>query len=255
MIANYHTHTSRCRHAVGTEEEYVRCAMEGGLEILGFSDHTPYWFGCDYYSRFRMFPEQLGEYCDTVLSLRERYAGKLDIRLGLEAEYYPAYFPELMERLRDSPVEYLILGQHYVGNEIGEHYSGKVTGDEQILARYCDQCVEAMETGMFSYLAHPELLHFVGEDKAYRAHMRRLCKGAKACGLPVEINFLGLREGRHYPDLRFWEAAAEEGCKVVFGCDAHTPAGLNDPKSHKKAMAIVEQFKLELLEKVELKKI
>ena len=38
MIANYHTHTWRCRHADGTEREYVERAIEGGLKILGFSD-------------------------------------------------------------------------------------------------------------------------------------------------------------------------------------------------------------------------
>ena len=41
MIANYHTHTYRCRHASGTEEEYIYQALDGGLEELGFSDHTP----------------------------------------------------------------------------------------------------------------------------------------------------------------------------------------------------------------------
>ena len=44
MIANLHTHTPRCRHASGTEEEYVRCALDAGLQTLGFSDHTPYPF-------------------------------------------------------------------------------------------------------------------------------------------------------------------------------------------------------------------
>ena len=44
MIANYHTHTWRCRHADGTEREYVERAIEGGLKILGFSDHSPYPF-------------------------------------------------------------------------------------------------------------------------------------------------------------------------------------------------------------------
>ena len=33
MIANYHTHTWRCRHADGTEREYVERAIEGGLKI------------------------------------------------------------------------------------------------------------------------------------------------------------------------------------------------------------------------------
>ena len=31
MIANYHTHTWRCRHADGTEREYVETAIEAGI--------------------------------------------------------------------------------------------------------------------------------------------------------------------------------------------------------------------------------
>ncbi len=50
MIANYHTHTWRCHHAKGTEREYVERAIEGGLKILGFSDHTPYPLPAGYYS-------------------------------------------------------------------------------------------------------------------------------------------------------------------------------------------------------------
>ena len=39
MIANYHTHTQRCRHATGTARDYVLAAIEGGLKELGFSDN------------------------------------------------------------------------------------------------------------------------------------------------------------------------------------------------------------------------
>ena len=59
MIANYHTHTPRCGHAIGSEEEYVRCALEAGFQILGFSDHTPYPFPQGHYSSFRMKPSAL----------------------------------------------------------------------------------------------------------------------------------------------------------------------------------------------------
>ena len=55
MIANYHTHTARCHHASGTEEEYIQAAIESGLRVLGFSDHTPYPFPEGYYSKMRMY--------------------------------------------------------------------------------------------------------------------------------------------------------------------------------------------------------
>lgn len=70
MLANYHTHTPRCNHAVGREQDYIQRALEGGLKELGFSDHSPYFFDQpDYYSSFRMRPEQLPNYVETLLAL------------------------------------------------------------------------------------------------------------------------------------------------------------------------------------------
>ena len=42
MLTNYHTHTTRCGHAEGTEEEYILTALRCGFKVLGFSDHTPW---------------------------------------------------------------------------------------------------------------------------------------------------------------------------------------------------------------------
>ena len=34
-----HTHTKRCGHAFGADEEYVQAAIDAGIKVLGFSDH------------------------------------------------------------------------------------------------------------------------------------------------------------------------------------------------------------------------
>ena len=86
MKANYHTHTERCKHAYGSEREYVEESIKGGLEVLGFSDHTPYPFPKNYTSRIRMDMDELDDYVDTVLALKKEYKSDIDIRLGLEAE-------------------------------------------------------------------------------------------------------------------------------------------------------------------------
>lgn len=256
MIANYHTHSYRCFHAAEDRDEaYVQAAISAGLKILGFSDHTPYLFPDGYYSGMRMYPNQLGEYCETVLSLKEKYKNAIQIHLGLETEYYPAYFADYLSMVRDSPVEYLLLGQHWINNEIGESYCGQVTEDAAQLERYCDQVIEAMQTGLFTYLAHPDIIHFVGSDQLYREHMRRVCREAKACNMPLEINLLGVETDRHYPDLRFWEMAAEENCTVILGRDAHDPNSFFDTKSVEKAKQIVDRFSLSLLETVDFRSI
>ena len=83
---------------------------------------------------------------DTVLKLRQEYRDDIEIRLGLEVEYYPALFEALLELVRPYPIEYFLLAQHYLGNEIGEPYCGAPTDSPEILSRYCRQSLEALWT-------------------------------------------------------------------------------------------------------------
>jgi histidinol-phosphatase (PHP family) len=253
MIANYHTHTSRCNHASGTEEEYVRNAIDRDLKIFGFSDHTPQFFPGDYYSFMRMYPNQLDDYCQTVRNLRTKYAHQIHMPLGLEAEYYPGIWKNLLPRLQDAGIEYLILGQHWLGNEQGEHGSGGATADEALLKRYCHQVMEALDTGKFTYLAHPDLFRFVGDRTVYRRHMGNLCRFARQADIPLEINLLGIHYNKHYPNPDFFALAAEEGCKVILGIDAHDPSHIRNPEPEEKALEIVRHFGLKLLDTVELR--
>jgi len=256
MKANYHTHTKRCNHASGEIEEYVLAAIDAGLKTLGFSDHTPYVFDVDgYYSRFRMRERELPEYVADVNSLKEKYKDKIKIFCGVEIEYYPEYFAETLRFLRENGVEYMILGQHFVDDEINNPYVYFDFADEDYLRRYCDQCIEALKTGLFTYLAHPDVARFKGEDSVYEKHMRRLCKAAKEMNIPLEINLLGVQDGRDYPRELFWEIAAQEGCSAIFGFDAHRPDALLDTAAIEKAKSLYVKEGLTLLEDVEIKRI
>lgn len=134
----------------GAEREYVERALQGGCRVLGFSDHTPYPFPAPYVSGFRMRMDQLEGYVRTVLDLRAAYRGEIEIRLGLEVEYYPRYFEQLLRAVEGYPIEYFLLGQHYLQDEMGAPYSGALTRDPRILEGYCSQVIGGMETGCYS---------------------------------------------------------------------------------------------------------
>ncbi len=251
MIVNYHTHTTRCGHAYGTDREYVECALKAGMETLGFSDHTAYDFlGRPLRDRpMRMKPEELPEYTASIRALAEEFKGRIEILTGVEAEYYPTYFSRLLELLRENEVRYMILGQHYIGDEIGEPYCGREMTDETILQRYVSQSTEALKTGLFTYFAHPDLIRYVGDGEIYTREMRKLCRAALDTKTPLEINLLGLAEGRHYPNRDFWKIAAEEGNEVVLGFDAHRPEHLLNAAVEKKALCMAEDLRLNLIER------
>lgn len=252
MKANYHTHTWRCHHAAGAEREYVEDAIAGGIDILGFSDHTPQFYPDGFTDPYKMKPDQLKGYVDTVLKLKEEYKNQISLHLGLEVEYLPAYFDELIRFISDFPIEYFILGQHYLGNEINDVFSADPTDDPDVLDRYVKQCEEAMDTGRFTYLAHPDLINFTGGETVYVRLMRNLCEHAKSRHIPLEINFLGIWGKRNYPNQVFWHIAGEVGNEVIFGADAHQPDKVWNPKAFAFAQWMVDQHHLNRIETVRL---
>ena len=205
MLANYHTHTPRCNHAVGEEQCYVERAVEGGLKLLGFSDHTPYLFDKPgYYSSFRMRPEELDDYVQTLQKLRTKYADRIELHIGLEAEYYPKLFPRLLDFLRQYPVEYLILGQHALYNEVEGIYPAQPTTDRKLLDQYLGQTLDALDSGVFTYFAHPDLFCFeiskiqkqktpknIGFSRVFRwscyPDLNRGPHPYQGCALPAEL--------------------------------------------------------------------
>lgn len=250
LRTNLHTHTTRCRHAAGTESDYVEAACRRGLTELGFSDHAPYLFPkpAEYYSGFRMFPEDAEDYVQTISSLRDAVRGQISLLIGYEIEYYPAYFEKTEAFLRRLGYDYLILGQHFTYNETDGIYAGQGSGDPAQLAAYTDQVIEAMRTGLFRYVAHPDVFRFDGDPAFYRKQAERLCRAAAEQGIPLEINLLGIRSGRHYPNPAFWEIAGREGVTAVLGIDAHSPKAILDTEAEKTAAALAARFGVRIRE-------
>ena len=252
MIANYHTHTTRCHHASGKEEDFVLRAIENGLEIFGFSDHVPMPFPDGHQSGYRVFIEELEDYVRTIEGLREKYADRIRILLGFEAEYYPALFEDMLNMLAPYDYDYLLLGQHFIGNEDGG-YSGAPTDNPAVLKQYVDQVIEGLSTGKFTYLTHPDLLNFTGSDDVYEEHMERLCRACLAMDIPLEVNLLGVEDHRHYPCDRFFRIAGRVGNPVVIGCDAHHLHAVANPDILAQGEEFCARHGLRILETVPLR--
>ncbi len=247
---NYHTHTKRCNHAVDEDEKYILYGIYSGIKYLGFSEHIPLVREDGTESRYRMPLYKCQEYFDTLKTLREKYKNQIEINIGFEMEYYPDYFDVMIKTAKDYGAEYLILGQHFY---VAEHNGGKYVLspliDEKDLNNYVDSVISAMNTGVFTYVAHPDIINFVGDKDFYKIEMRRLIETSKNLNVPLEINLLGVRENRVYPNSLFWQIAGEVGSPVVIGCDAHKSVDVYEKESIKKAFKMIKDFKLNYIGK------
>ena len=181
MIYNYHTHTTRCHHAVDSDEEYIKAAIEAGIKYLGFSDHAPVVFSGGHGFHYHMDIEDGDEYVNTIRALAEKYKEDIHISVGFEMEYYPSYFEEMLNLARKFGVDYLILGQHFIADEYPDGVGSRAyTENPAHLKEYVDNVIKGIESGVFTYIAHPEIINFGGNDELYRVEMTRLCLEAKS---------------------------------------------------------------------------
>jgi len=249
FIANYHTHTKRCGHAIGEDREYVEAAIQAGIQILGFSEHTPYPTGTNFKSGMRILLEDAEDYFQSITALREEYKKDIQIYIGVEAEYFPEHFSKLLDYLKEYPLDYMILGNHFVPDEQFGSYVGSPFTDRQILEDYADNVIAAIQTGKFTYVAHPDLPNYVGAGgEAVRAEVfRRICKAAKEYHIPLEINMLGYMRQIQYPSDTFFKVAAECNNDIVIGMDIHNPEDFFNREALKACFDIAERHGLHVL--------
>lgn len=254
MNWNIHTHTIRCGHAEGEEREYAETAIREGMDTLGFADHAPMPFRGGYVSNMRMLPAQLPDYVETLLRLREQYADRLNILIGLEAEYYPSLFSDFLELIRPYPIDYLILGQHFVYDEVDTPHIYYDPVSEEVLTVYVDQICSGIRTGLMTYVAHPEMINFNDGDPVFwEKQMRRICVTAKEMDVPLEINVNGMFGHRHYPNPAFWSIAAEIGNTCVIGADAHCPDALARHETQAACRSLAQACGVRLVERVPIR--
>ncbi len=260
---NYHTHTFRCNHAIGEDEDYVLEALANGMQGLGFSDHImlPDFSEPNIRGEYSCFQD----YCDSIDNLKKKYAGQMKIFRGLEAEGFAYYFPYFREILSCGNVDYLILGNHSMMNnhrQIITHFGQPTVSS---IYAYRDTAIAAMKTMCFSIFAHPD--YFMSSlpifDREVMKVAADLIEASILYDIPLEINIGGIRNGKKqigdkkrylYPNPEFFVLARKMGARFVFGLDAHAPNQIGDDEANCLAVRFAHQYDLQILETVEFKK-
>ena len=228
----------------------VQQAIATGFEILGFADHSAWPYKSDFVASMRMRLDEMPGYAAEIKRLREKYAGQIRIHLAMECEAFPEFYPWLRQVREEVGFDYFILGNHYdTTDETGGPYFGKCTQPAQAY-RYMETTIAGMETGLFAYLAHPDLfLHrYPAFDEAARRVCREICEAAKRLDMPIEYNLLGHKRQPvargygcvGYTSPEFWQIAAETGNRAIIGVDAHRPEELDCLDLYREARAMLD---------------
>lgn len=231
IVSTYHTH-STYSDGKNTLEEMVQAAIKCGMKEIGFSDHAPIPFYCEWSIR----AQRLEDYKKEVLALKEKYKDQIKIYLGIEQDYYSTEAEDY---------EYLIGSVHYVYKNgeylpvdlsakamqefVNKHYNGDVY-------TYCEDYYklvgELYEKTKCQIIGHFDLVTKFNENlpmidinnpryvKAYTEALEKLLKA------PVifEINTGAISRGYRtspYPDKKMIDIIAASGKPFAICSDTH----------------------------------
>ena len=187
---NLHTHTARCRHAVGTDREYAQAALSAGLKVLGFTDHCP--FSCLRDVSDRMNPEEREGYLNSIQSLRQAGLGGVDFGVVCSDEAVLRYAELIEEALAQGLVDVLAHPDYFM---LGR-------GD---WSEACQQASIRICRALAAWDVPAEI-----NLNGIRYGLRQMTQGKRYA----------------YPWNDFWRIAADFHCRAVFGMDAHAPQQL-----------------------------
>lgn len=226
LLYDTHMHTPLCKHATGDPAAYAAAAEKQGLTGIIITCHNP---GPDkhFSASVRMAPEELDDYVALVDQARQAWAGRVDVRLGLECDYIPGMEPFLAQLLQKADFQYVLGSVHpqlpYY-REIYDH------GDAQTFYEtYFSHLAQAAETGLFDALAHPDLVKNVyhtqwAVEKVREAMCASLDRIAQT-GVALELNTSGLQKTirEMNPNPTMLAEMRARLIPVVVGSDAHVP--------------------------------
>jgi histidinol-phosphatase (PHP family) len=253
MLTNYHTHHAIC-DGKAEAEDYVRAAIEKGFSALGFTSHAPLPFP----NRWTMPKEKFSAYRAEIQRLRQVYAGRIEIYLGLEIDFISKEFglsPEDSLSWQPEGLDYFIGSVHVFPKRSSENAGYREVDHtpeeyEAIRDENYGGDIRAFAAGYYGYvkelvskfkppvLGHLDLIkknntgekYFRENETWYKNLIADLIPAIARAGAIVEVNTGGLARGRTttvYPSPWILKLLREADIPLMLNSDAHVPENID----------------------------
>ena len=241
ILFESHSHTPLCNHADGEPTEYAAVAYEGGLRGLIVTCHNP--MPNKFSHHVRMREDQFNEYVDLVARTTDEWQGRVDVRLGLEADYFEGHEAYLEKQLSSADFHFVLGSVH---PQIPEFRAKYWQPDEvEVQRTYFQLLAKSAETGLFDSLAHPDLVknhtHKVWQPAAIMNDICAALDRIAATGVAMELNTSGLNKtiSEMNPFPQMLKEMHQRNIPVTLGADAHQPNRVSD--GYEQAMQILAE--------------
>lgn len=241
ITVDLHIHT-KYSHGSDTPAQMYAAALDKGLTVLGFSEHSPRPQGFDYLHEYRdQLTRHLPDYAREVLALKAAPRAGAGGRAGCSLAWKWTGW-KVRRNLRGLPAaaydfDYLLGSVHFIRNWGFDDGAGpwKAFSQEECEARYQAYFTaweQMLSSGLFNIAAHPDLIKIFSVEQFHiwlakpesLQQLRRCLTTLRNAGMAMEISSAGLRKACReiYPAPPIMALAAELRLPVSFASDAHS---------------------------------
>ena len=230
ILFESHSHTPLCKHAFGEPTDYAAVAHQRGLRGLIVTCHNPMPDG--FSADVRMSESEFDKYLDLVAKTRDEWVDRVDVRLGIEADYFEGYEGYLEKQLASADFHFVLGSVHPQIREFREKYWDD--DGVEVQRTYFRLLAQSAETGLFDSLAHPDLIkNFTAKDwdpQTILDGIRPALDRIAATGVAMELNTSGVM--KTISEMNPFPAMLVEmqirGIPITLGADAHVPERVSD---------------------------
>jgi histidinol-phosphatase (PHP family) len=229
---DYHSHHYRCGHAVGQISDYIDAAIACGMTEFGVSDHGPAYFrpGDHPLPGTQMARSEFPHYVREVIEQKAKYAGRIDVKVGVEADYIEGQEAELSDILHSHSFDYVLGSVHYARDiSVFSRTRWETENAADTYAEYYRLVQAAAASGVFDILSHLTAVEAYGpalpDDLTGRLYPP-VAEAIAASGCIVEVNTSGYRKllgDEPFPNRRMLRCLIAAGVPLTFGSDCHKP--------------------------------
>ena len=239
ILSNFHTH-STFSDGANTPEEMVKSAISLGMTALGFSDHSPIGEECVGTTGMAFQDEQA--YRQEITRLKEAYADRLPIYLGLEQDSNSPRTPYPYDYTIGSIHGIWVEGQYravdYNEATMLETVRDYFGGDHYAYAEsYFRAVVETADRFDPTFFGHIDLVakyneggkHFDESHPRYRKAALQAVEALIPAGKPFEINTGAISRRCRvtpYPAPFILKEIHDMGGKIILSGDSHSANSL-----------------------------
>ncbi len=220
-MVDYHMH-SILSDGQDTYEDMIRAAIEKGLDEIGFSDHV-----CLKPVNWAIRFEDIPVMTEQILDLKIKYENQIQIRYGIELDYFPGKEDELKNIIDSIPVDYVIGSIHFIDDwnfDTDQSLYGKWTNDK-LYEMYFGLVQQAAKSDLFDTIGHIDIIKKfrIYPESNQNTLFEDTIKVIKAHNLVVELNTGGMDRpcAEFTPGLKLLELCFANHVPVTLSSDAH----------------------------------